>query len=285
MIAITGASGNLGKATLSLLIGKTMPQNIVAIVRDPAKLDAFAQSGIAIRVADYDDSLSLERALTGLDRLLQISASETGDRAMAQEAAVVQAAVQCGVQEILYTSTLHPHEHAHFHAARICRNTEALIRESGMRYVFFRNSMYHETIPLFIGEAMGDGRICYPSGGGRVSFASRNDIAEALAHVLAGPAFANAMYDITGPSAHSFADIALILQDVAGYPDASHTDIAAEDYWKGLLSFGMNEAEAGFYASMADSIRAGEFAKTDRSLEGLLGREPVEVQQYLKNLF
>jgi NAD(P)H dehydrogenase (quinone) len=285
MIAITGANGNLGKATLSFLLKKTLPQNIVAIVRDADKLSEYAGSGIQIRIADYEDQESLETALTGVHRLLQISASATGVRAMAQETRVVHAAVKCAVKEIVYTSTLFPDESAHFHAAHICRNTEELIRHSGMRYVFFRNSMYHETIPLFIGEAMGDGRIFYPSGSGRVSFASRKDIAEALSNVLTGPAFGNATYDITGAEMFSFSDISLILKDVAGYQEAGHTDISAEDYRKGLLGFGLGEEEAGFYASMADSIRAGEFEKMHHSLEGFLGRKPLGVQEYLRELF
>lgn len=285
MIAITGANGNLGKATLSFLMKKTLPENIVAIVRDADKLAEYAGSGIAIRIADYEDQESLEKALTGVHRLLQISASVTGVRAMAQETRVVHAAAKCGVKELVYTSTLFPHESAHFQAAHICRNTEELIRQSGMRYVFFRNSMYHETIPLFIGEAMGDGRIFYPSGIGRVSFASRKDIAEALSNVLTGPAFCNAGYDITGSETFSFADIALSLKHIAGYHEAAHTDISPEDYRKGLLGFGLGEAEAGFYASMADSIRAGEFEKTHHSLEGFLGRKPVGVQEYLRGLF
>lgn len=285
MIAITGANGNLGSATLSFLMKKTLPKNIVAIVRDAGKLSEYAGSGMHIRVADYEDQASLEQALTGVHRLLQISASTTGVRAMAQETRVVHAAAKCGVKEIVYTSTLFPHESAHFHAAHICRNTEALIRQSGMRYVFFRNSMYHETIPLFIGEAMGDGRIFYPSGNGRVSFASRRDIAEALSNVLNGPAFGNACFDITGAESFNFADIAAALKEIAGYPEAAHTDIPAEDYRKGLLGYGLGEEEAGFYGSMADSIRAGEFERTHHSLEGFLGRKPLGVQQYLRGLF
>lgn len=285
MIAITGANGNLGKATLSFLMKKTSPENIVAIVRDADKLAEYAESGIQIRTADYEDQESLEKALAGVHRLLQISASATGVRAMAQETRVVHAAVKCGVKEIVYTSTLFPQESAHFHAAHICRNTEALIYQSGMRYVFFRNSMYHETIPLFIGDAMGDGRIFYPSGSGRVSFASRKDIAEALSNVLTGPAFGNAAFDITGAEPFSFADIASALKDIAGYPHAAHTDISPEDYRNGLLGYGLGEEEAGFYASMADSIRAGEFEKTHHSLEGFLGRKPLGVEEYLRELF
>ena len=38
MIAVTGASGKLGKATLEFLAKKMSLSNVVAIVRDPKKI-------------------------------------------------------------------------------------------------------------------------------------------------------------------------------------------------------------------------------------------------------
>ncbi len=158
------------KATLFFLLERTLPQKIVAIVRDAEKLAEYAGSGIYVRTADYEDQESLEKAVTGVDRLLQISASATGVRALAQETRVVHAAAKCGVKEIVYTSTLFPYELAYFHAAHICWNTGGTDQaEQHALRIFPQQRMYHETIPLFIGEAMGDGRIFYPSGSGRVS--------------------------------------------------------------------------------------------------------------------
>lgn len=284
MIAITGASGNLGKATLSFLLQKTDARNLVAIVRDPQKLDAGLYAGVNIRIADYEDPLSLENALKGVDTLLHISASGMGEEALRQETNVVNAAIAAGVGRAVYTSTLCPVEGAHFLAAAVCRNTEALLRNSGMDYVIFRNSMYLETIPLFIGSAMEDGQIYYPSGNGKVSFASRLDIAEALANVLASPHSENAVYDITGAGAWNFADIAAVLRELV-YPNAAHTDIPAENYGNALQNFGMGPDEISFYASMADAIRAGEFKGVNPALENLLGRKPMDMADYLKSLF
>lgn len=283
MIAITGASGNLGNATLRFLLQKTEANRTVAIVRDPGKLDAGLYPGVDVRVADYEDAPSLEKALSGVDTLLQISASGMGEEALRQETNVVAAAKAAGVSRVVYTSTLYPAEGAHFLAAAVCRNTEALLQRSGMGYVIFRNTMYLETIPLFIGNAMEDGQIYYPSGNGKVSFASRLDMAEALANVLADRRTENVIYDITGPEALSFADIAGALRFI--YPNAAHTDIPAEDYRTALQNFGMGPEEILFYASMADSIRAGEFERVSPDLENLLGRKPLMMSDYMKTLF
>ena len=73
MIAITGATGQLGHHVIENLL-KTVPASqIVAIVRNPAKATALSQQGITVRQADYSDETAFTRALQGVDKLLLIS--------------------------------------------------------------------------------------------------------------------------------------------------------------------------------------------------------------------
>ena len=81
MIAITGATGQLGRLVIEQLL-KTVPANqIVAIVRNPAKAEALSQQGIVVRQGDYTDQAALTTALKGVEKLLLISSSEVGQRA------------------------------------------------------------------------------------------------------------------------------------------------------------------------------------------------------------
>ncbi len=81
MIAITGATGQLGHYIIESLM-KTVPASqIVAIVRNPAKAQALAAQGITVRQADYGDEAALTSALQGVEKLLLISSSEVGQRA------------------------------------------------------------------------------------------------------------------------------------------------------------------------------------------------------------
>ena len=81
MIAITGATGQLGHLVIEQLL-KTVPASqIVAIVRNPAKAQALSQQGIVVRQADYTDEAAFTAALSGVDKLLLISSSEVGQRA------------------------------------------------------------------------------------------------------------------------------------------------------------------------------------------------------------
>lgn len=283
MIAITGANGNLGKATLSFLLRKTNPENIIAVVRDAAKMKDYAHTGIQIRVADYNDPASLHKAFERADKVLQVSSANYGEQATKEEHNVVQAAAKQGVKHIVYTSTLKPDDQAHFWAARTCLQTEKAIQASGMDYTIFRNSMYFETVPLFIGSAIEDGQLFYPGGNGKVSFAYRPDIAEALSNVLTLEGHRNKVYNITGSTAYSFGDIAGLLQSAKGF-QSQYTDIPTEAYREELVKYEMPEGEIDFYISMANSIKAGEFSHADDTLEQLLNRKRFGMEEYLRSI-
>ncbi len=106
MIAITGATGQLGHYVIESLM-KTVPASqIVAIVRNPAKAQALTAQGITVRQADYGDEAALTSALQGVEKLLLISSSEVGQRAP-QHRNVINAAKAADVKFIAYTSLLH----------------------------------------------------------------------------------------------------------------------------------------------------------------------------------
>lgn len=79
-IAITGATGQLGKYVVEFLLKTENAQNIVALVRDLDKAQSLKQQGIDVRYFNYDKPESLAPALQGVDKLLLISANEVGRR-------------------------------------------------------------------------------------------------------------------------------------------------------------------------------------------------------------
>lgn len=106
MIAITGATGQLGQHVIENLLKTTPASHLVAIVRNPKKAAPLSQRGIAVRQADYANEAALTTALQGVDKLLLISSSEVGQRT-AQHRNVIQAAIAAKVKFIAYTSLLH----------------------------------------------------------------------------------------------------------------------------------------------------------------------------------
>ena len=106
MLAVTGATGQLGRLVIDELLKKVPASQIVAAVRNPDKAQALAAKGIQVRRADYDQPSTLVSAFANVDKLLLISSSEVGKRTE-QHKAVIDAAKAAGVSLLAYTSLLH----------------------------------------------------------------------------------------------------------------------------------------------------------------------------------
>ena len=142
MIAITGATGQLGHYVIESLM-KTVPASqIVAIVRNPAKAQVLTAQGITVRQADYGDEAALTSALQGVEKLLLISSSEVGQRAP-QHRNVINAAKAADVKFIAYTSLLHA-DSSPLGLADEHIETEKMLADSGIVYTLLRNGWYTE---------------------------------------------------------------------------------------------------------------------------------------------
>jgi NAD(P)H dehydrogenase (quinone) len=197
-IAITGASGNLGRATLKYLFKRGVaPLSIVPVVRDLAKARDLDAPGSHVRCGNYADAASLESAFSRIDTLLFISSSSLGEERNLHHTNVVNAARSAGVAHIIYTSVVKPSASAKFPASPGHLHTEQLIRESGIPCTLFRNNLYSDIVPVLFAGATETGVLTHCAGHGRVGFVARDDIAAALAGVLARGDRPGRVYSIT----------------------------------------------------------------------------------------
>lgn len=206
MIAITGASGQLGRLAIDALLRTTPAQDLVALVRTPAKAQDLAARGVTVRQADYADPAGWDAALQGVRRLLLVSSSEVGQR-VAQHRTVIDAARRAGVELLAYTSVLHADTSA-LELAREHRDTEALLRASGVPHVLLRNGWYTENYLAGVGAALQHGVLAGSAGEGRIASAARADYAEAAAAVLQAPDQAGKVHELAGDSAYTLAELA-----------------------------------------------------------------------------
>ncbi|MFD2034083.1 SDR family oxidoreductase [Belliella marina] len=286
MIAITGANGNLGSATIQNLLQKTEASDIVAIVRNPETVVDFREQGVIILKADYNDYNSLSKAFENVKTALQVSTVGVDTpAAQFQEGNVVKAMETNQVSHIVYTSMVQARPNTIFQGTAAQFHTEELIRKTGIPYTFFRNNMYMEAIPGLIGYALETGEIRYPSGNGKVGYASRQDIAEAIAKVLTAGnnMHENKTYEITGSEAWSFRDLAQIISEEKGLT-IKHLDISDETFRMELNSYQLPIQVVDLLVSMANAIKAGEFSHTENTLGKLLGRKPMDLTAYIKSL-
>lgn len=194
MIAITGATGQLGQYVIESLM-KTVPASqIVAIVRNPAKAQALTAQGITVRQADYGDEAALTSALQGVEKLLLISSSEVGQRAP-QHRNVINAAKTAGVKFIAYTSLLHA-DKSPLGLADEHIETEKMLADSGIVYTLLRNGWYTENYLASAPAALEHGVFIGAAGDGKIASATRADYAAAAARVISEAGHEGKVYEL-----------------------------------------------------------------------------------------
>lgn len=269
MIAITGATGQLGRLAIARILSTTPAARVVAAVRQPAKAADLAAQGVQVRRADYDDPASLGPALAGVERLLLISSSEVGRRT-AQHRNIIEAAWQQRVKLLVYTSLLHA-DTSTLDLAAEHRETEALIRASGIPYILLRNGWYAENHTASIPAALAQGAFYGSAGGGRISWASRADYAEAAAKAVAADSGANRTYELAGDTAHTLAELAAEISRQTG-KTIPYRDIAPAAYAEALLKAGLPEWLAHALARWDAEAARGALFHEGRDLSQLIGR-------------
>lgn len=284
MILVTGATGQLGTATIHSLLKKLPPSQIVAFVRDENKAAALKGKGVDVRVGTYDDTASLDAAMEGVDKVLLIAGTDEDNR-LRQHINVVDTAQKAGVSVIAYTSrTLKNRSTMANQLMEGHFQTEDYIMASGLTYILFRNVLYMDAIPQFVGPNVFDTGIHLPAGQGRVSFALRADMGEAMANALIAGSSGNQVYKLTGSEACSFADVAAVLTDLSGrnvpYIPAEQAAFAAQ-----LTGRGVPDIIVRRVIGFLTDIKNGQEDEVNPDLENLLGRKPASLKEGLNALY
>jgi NAD(P)H dehydrogenase (quinone) len=280
MIAITGATGQLGRLVIAELLKKTAAREMVAIVRDPAKAVDLAASGVSIRQADYNDSGTLVTAFEGVERVLLVSSNELGSR-VAQHGNVIAAAKRAGAKLLAYTSVLHA-DRSTLGLAKEHLETEKVLASSGVPFAILRNGWYTENYTASIPTVLAHGVLAGSAGAGRISSAARRDYAEAAAAVLTGPIESGKIHELAGDESFTLADLAAEISRQSG-KSVSYQDLPEADYVALLLKAGL---PAPFAELIADSSRGagdGDLFGSGRELSGLIGRPTTTLAESVKD--
>ena len=274
MIALTGATGQLGHYVLQDLLNTVPASQIVAIVRNPAKAQALSQQGVVVRQADYSDEAALTAALQGVDKLLLISSSEVGQRAV-QHRNVINAAKAAGVKFIAYTSLLHADTSPLGLAAEHIE-TEQMLADSGIAYALLRNGWYTENYLASAPPALEHGVFIGAS-------APRADYAAAAARVIASEGHEGKIYELAGDNAWTLSDLAAELSKQSG-KNVVYQNLSEADFAAALKSVGLPAGLADMLADSDVGASKGGLFDDSRTLSTLIGRPTTSLAESVKGI-
>ncbi len=282
MIIVTGATGQLGRAIVEQLVTRAPASGLAVSVRDPAKAVDLGALGVRVRHGDFAAPDSLAHAFEGATQVLIVSsnARAQGGDTLAQHRAAIAAAVAAGARRIVYTSHMGASGTSKFAPMLDHAATEDMLRASGTAWTALRNGFYASSGVQLMGDALTTGVIEAPADG-KVSWTTHADLAEAAAILLADEGrFNGPTPPLTGAQALDLADMAVIMSEVLGRAMRPEV-LSDEDLRARMAARGAPGAAADMVLGLYRASRDGEFAAVDATLEGLLGRRPVEMREVI----
>ena len=295
MYVVTGAGGYVGAQTTRQLMERVPANQITVTSRNDQVLAEWRAKGVHGCKADYNDKASLIEAFRGAECVFLVSAMEVGAKRQAQHRNAVEAAKAAGVNRVVYTSFLGAGDPG-INSFEIADHkfTEKLILESGLGWNFMRNSQYGDAmaenqaaIAITTGKSIGN------AGAGRVAFIARDDVAAVAAALVAGKGQRNRAYDVTGPAAVSWNDVAAMVAELSG-ARIEVVDLTDEQMYAMWDSLGVPREATGDFSrspvpwcsdgmvSLGREIRLGHLSTVSNVVEELTGLKPKSLRELMR---
>lgn len=280
-LLVTGASGHFGRRVLELLL-EAKVGTIIGATRTPDKLADFAQRGVIVRQASFDEPDTLLKAAAGADRMLIISTDAVGvsGERIRQHVAAVKVAEAAGVKHVVYTSIPNPGPNSPIILAADHYATEQALEASSMGYTALRNNIYTDLQIGSLNRAVQMGQLFSAAGDGKTAYVTREDCARAAAAALASSFEGRRAIDITGPEALSQADLAAIATRLTG-KQVTYVPLDVESLIQGMIGAGLPRPVAEVYASFDTGMAQGTLAHVSNAVEELTGTKPMSVEDFL----
>jgi NAD(P)H dehydrogenase (quinone) len=273
-MGVSGASGQLGKAVLEELKGRSSEHGVVGISRTPQTVHSPAEG----RHGDYDRPELLVKAYAGLDRLLIIPAADVRPGVRARQfVAAIDAAVNAGVGHVVLISSAATREVAEPEMYAPYWAGEQHLIKTAPRWTILRMNYYAESFAQMVAMSP---RVAAGLGENRVAFVSRDDLAAAAAGILLGKGHAGAIYNATGPVALTGAERAELISEVTG--KRVHFAVLNESQLRGgILQAGIPPEYVNSLIDIEKHFLAGSFDIVTGDVERLSGRRPRSLRDVL----
>ena len=278
MILVTGATGKTGGEVARQLAAANT--SFRALVRDVDKAAPISALGAELVVGDIADEAFLSTALNGIDKAFLVMPND--EEQLVLEKAFTDACVAAGVQHLVYLSSLESVPESKNPITQNHVAAQDYIRESGMSWTLVRPTFFMQNFETYAPRIKEAGQIVMPVGSGTVSATDLRDVGEVIRDVLTKPGHENKSYDLTGPELLTFTEIAEQFSRVLG-TTVEYIDQPMEEFADLLRTIGLSEWRVDAVCKELEAIGAGVVDHTTDTIEELLGRPPISLEQYISD--
>lgn len=226
----------------------------------------------AIPTFDWEDQTTWPAALAGMHGVyITYQPDLAAPGAEAAIGAFVEAAKSAGVRHlVLLSGRGEP-------AAQRC---EAIVQNCGLAWTLLRASWFHQNFSEgHLLEPVLAGVIALPGGNVAEPFVDAGDLADAAVAAFTDARHIGQLYEMTGPRALTFAEVAEILSDVLGR-DIHYQPMETDAYVE-MLSDYVPRAFAEFLGGLFAEVLDGRNVHVADGVQRALGRAPRDFADYV----
>ncbi|MDX5565778.1 NAD(P)H-binding protein [Streptomyces sp. ID05-04B] len=271
MILVTGATGNVGRRALEMLLAQG--REVRATSRAPER--ATWPAGVPTVALDLADPASLATALEGVEAVFLFAAPGCGPGFVAAaEAAGVRRVVLLSSGSVDDESEEQDGPIAAYHA-----EIERALRGSTLEWTFLRPDVFAANTLMWAGQTKGGGDVV------RGAYAEATaapiheaDIAAVAVAALTEDGHAGEIHRLTGPQSLTHADQAQIIGEVLGRP-VTYQELPAETVREAMSAHVPGPVLDDILKVWADS--AGRPALVTADVEKITGRAPRSYRDWV----
>ena len=283
MILVIGGRSKIGGALIGELLGRG--QRVRALVRAGEAAGGLAAGAEAV-TGDLADEGSLVTAMDGIEKVFLLSSPHPD--AVRWHRHAIDAARRTQVQLLVRSSILGADRDSPAEFISAHTTCDRYLEESGLPYAIVRPNLFLQNIPeSTIPSIDASGTFYVDAGEARISMVDTRDAAAVAAVVLTEPGHAGAYYDVTGPEALSYTDVAAKLTSAMGH-QITYAGAPDDAVRQALLSAGLDQwfanALVGLYQDYRHSGTGGYAAQVTGTVQQLTGRPARSLDDLLSEI-
>ncbi len=275
-IALVGATGNIGRASLDALAALGFTGPVRAASRRPEEAAGkLSRSGLDWHFFDFSQPDSFTPFLEGVEALFFIAPHKDPAPAALR---LVSTAVQLGVKRLVYSSGRTTGDVP----GRPMYRIEQAVRSSGLNWTVLRPGWFMQNFTGWLLPSIRRQRvIALPAGKAKTAFVDVRDVGAVVARVLTTAGHAGQTYELTGEEAFDHGEVAQGISRACGLA-VGYEDVSEADFRKLATSWGWSADETEDTLFLYRLVREGKEDHPSPDTVDIIGKPARRLEDFFR---